>query len=91
MRGKLLGFPIFLAVGLWRATLRIRLVGREHWDAVREAGKPVLFLDEPSSNLDDAGRAVVARVVADQRSRGVAVVASNDAGDLALSDERVTL
>jgi len=51
----------------------------------------VLFLDEPSSNLDDAGRAVVARVVADQRSRGVAVVASNDAGDLALSDERVTL
>ena len=51
----------------------------------------ILFLDEPSSNLDDAGRAVVARVVAEQRARGVAVVASNDAGDLALSDERVTL
>ena len=51
----------------------------------------VLYLDEPSSNLDDAGRAVVARVVAEQRARGVAVVASNDAGDLALSDERVTL
>ncbi|HQR46252.1 MAG TPA: heme ABC exporter ATP-binding protein CcmA [Thermoanaerobaculia bacterium] len=51
----------------------------------------VLFLDEPSSNLDDAGRAVVARVVAEQRTRGVAVVASNDAGDLALADERVTL
>jgi len=51
----------------------------------------VLYLDEPSSNLDDAGRAVVARVVTEQRARGVAVVASNDAGDLALSDERVTL
>jgi lysophospholipid acyltransferase (LPLAT)-like uncharacterized protein len=43
VRGKLLGFPIFLVVGLWRATLRIRLVGREHWDAVKGAGRPVLF------------------------------------------------
>jgi lysophospholipid acyltransferase (LPLAT)-like uncharacterized protein len=43
VRGKLLGFPIFLLVGLWRATLRIRLVGREHWDAVIGAGKPVIF------------------------------------------------
>jgi len=51
----------------------------------------VLFLDEPSSNLDDAGRAVVAAIVAGQRARGVTVVASNDPGDLALSDERVTL
>ena len=51
----------------------------------------VLFLDEPSSNLDEAGRAVVAGVVAAQRARGVAVVASNDPGDLALATERVTL
>jgi heme ABC exporter ATP-binding subunit CcmA len=51
----------------------------------------VLFLDEPSSNLDEAGRAVVASVVAAQRARGVAVVASNDPGDLALATERVTL
>jgi heme ABC exporter ATP-binding subunit CcmA len=51
----------------------------------------VLLLDEPGSNLDEAGRAVVARVVTEQRARGVAVVASNDAADLALSDERVTL
>lgn len=43
MRGKILGFPIFLVVCLWRTTLRIRLVGREHWDAVKDAGKPVLF------------------------------------------------
>jgi len=52
---------------------------------------PVLFLDEPSSNLDDAGRAVVEAVVRDQRGRGLCVVASNDPGDLALADERITL
>jgi ABC-type multidrug transport system ATPase subunit len=51
----------------------------------------VLFLDEPSSNLDDAGRGVVAKVVAGQRARGLCVVASNDPGDLALADERITL
>ena len=43
MRGKILGVPIFLVVCLWRATLRIRVVGREHWDAVRNSGRPVLF------------------------------------------------
>jgi len=43
VRGKILGFPIFLVVCLWRATLRIRLVGRDHWDAVRNSGRPVLF------------------------------------------------
>lgn len=51
----------------------------------------VLFLDEPSSNLDDAGHGVVAKVVAEQRTRGLCVVASNDPGDLALADERITL
>jgi heme exporter protein A len=51
----------------------------------------VLFLDEPSSNLDDAGRGIVAKVVGEQRERGLCVVASNDPGDLALADERITL
>ncbi len=55
-------------------------------------GEPaVLFLDEPSSNLDEAGRAVVAKVVARQRRGGAAVVASNDTRDLALADEVVSL
>jgi len=43
VRGKLLGFLIFLLVGLWRATLRIRLEGKEHWDGVADAGRPVIF------------------------------------------------
>lgn len=34
---------VFLFVCLLRATLRIRLVGQEHWDAVKDAGRPVLF------------------------------------------------
>lgn len=51
----------------------------------------VLFLDEPTSNLDEAGRAVVAKFVARQRRRGAVVLASNDSRDLALADEVVTL
>jgi heme exporter protein A len=51
----------------------------------------VLFLDEPSSNLDADGVEVVARVVAAQRARGIAIVASNDPRDLAMTDRRITL
>ena len=51
----------------------------------------VLFLDEPTSNLDEAGRAVVEKLVARQRRRGAVVLASNDARDLSLADEVVTL
>ena len=51
----------------------------------------VLFLDEPSSNLDADGVDVVARVVAAQRTRGIAVIASNDPRDLALTDTRISL
>ena len=55
------------------------------------SGPAVLFLDEPSSNLDEAGRAIVAKVVAEQRRGGAAVIASNDVRDLALADRVVTL
>lgn len=42
MRGKLLGFLVFLAVGLWRLTLRIRVVGEEHRRGIRASGRPCL-------------------------------------------------
>lgn len=42
MRGKLAGFLVFLAVGLWRSTLRIRIVGEEHRRAIMASGRPVL-------------------------------------------------
>lgn len=51
----------------------------------------VLFLDEPSSNLDEAGRATVAKVVARQRRGAACVIASNDTRDLALADEVLSL
>ncbi len=51
----------------------------------------VLFLDEPSSNLDEAGRAIVAKVVAEQRRGGTVLIASNDTRDLGLADEVMTL
>jgi lysophospholipid acyltransferase (LPLAT)-like uncharacterized protein len=40
--GRFLGFLVFLAVALWRATLRIRLVGGENRDAIVAGGHPVL-------------------------------------------------
>lgn len=51
----------------------------------------ILFLDEPGSNLDDAGRTVVAEVVARQKERGLVVLASNDPRELELATERVSL
>lgn len=55
------------------------------------ADPPVLLLDEPSSNLDEPGRAIVMKVVAEQRQRGLAVIASNDPRDLALADETIAV
>lgn len=52
---------------------------------------PVLLLDEPGSNLDDAGREVVAKVIEDQRTRGITIVATNDAEELGFGDELLNL
>lgn len=41
----------------------------------------VLLLDEPTTNLDAAGIAVVDRVVQAQRRRGITVIATNDPRD----------
>jgi heme exporter protein A len=41
----------------------------------------VLLLDEPTTNLDTAGIALVERVVAEQRARGITVIATNDPRD----------
>jgi len=40
--GKILGFLVFAAVVLWRATLRIRLVGGENREAIIARKRPVL-------------------------------------------------
>lgn len=41
----------------------------------------LLLLDEPSAALDDAGRAITAQALVDQRTRGVALLATNDDRD----------
>ncbi|MEO6326656.1 MAG: lysophospholipid acyltransferase family protein [Thermoanaerobaculia bacterium] len=42
MRGRVLGFLIFLAVCLWRPTLRVRFVGEENRKAAGRRNAPVL-------------------------------------------------
>ncbi len=43
VRSRLLGFLVFLAVGLWRLTLRLSIVGRERRDALRDGGEPIVY------------------------------------------------
>ena len=52
---------------------------------------PLLMLDEPGSHLDDAGRAVVRQVVAHQATRGLVLIATNDAQEIQLAERRLAL
>ncbi len=50
---------------------------------------PILLLDEPSANLDESGRELVASLIEAQRARGVTLLATNDARDLKWCDAEV--
>jgi heme exporter protein A len=52
---------------------------------------PVVLLDEPSSNLDDAGRELLARLVERQRRTGIVVLATNDLRDLSAPDAEILM
>lgn len=52
---------------------------------------PVLVLDEPMSNLDAEGIAIVRGIMQDQLQEGILVVATNDRTDLAAPDREVDL
>lgn len=52
---------------------------------------PVLLLDEPSANLDEAGRDILRSILEAQRGHGLALVATNDTRDLELCDARIML
>ncbi|BCM93794.1 ABC transporter ATP-binding protein NatA [Abditibacteriota bacterium] len=47
---------------------------------------PILLLDEPTANLDDAGRVLVEQLVQQHRGRGVTLIATNDVRDLTMCD-----
>jgi heme exporter protein A len=47
----------------------------------------LLFLDEPTANLDEAGSAIVAEIVAEQKKRGILVLATNEPEEVAFGDE----
>ena len=51
-----------------------------------------LFLDEPTSNLDDAGKKIVYEIIEEYRARAIVVIATNEAEDqkIASSICRVT-
>jgi heme exporter protein A len=51
----------------------------------------VLLLDEPSANLDEAGRDILRGTLKAQRAHGLALVATNDTRDLELCDTRIEL
>jgi len=51
----------------------------------------LLLLDEPGNSLDDSGRAVVEGVAAEQKKRGVLVVATNDARELIYGEKTLAL
>ncbi len=77
-------------------TIRTRFLSTGQRQRVKLAysvlGSPaVLFLDEPGSNLDEAGHRAVEKIVVAQRARGSVVLATNDPVELTLADERVDL
>lgn len=52
---------------------------------------PILLLDEPSTNLDEDGIAVVRQVMAEQKQRGLLIFATNDPREVALGDQVLRL
>lgn len=50
-----------------------------------QARPTVLVLDEPSAGLDEAGRALVERILNEQRERGLAILATNDSKERGLA------
>ncbi|HZK23902.1 MAG TPA: ABC transporter ATP-binding protein [Oscillospiraceae bacterium] len=51
----------------------------------------ILVLDEPTSNLDEAGVALVDTIIRQQKERGIVIMATNEPGEVAYGDQTFTL
>jgi heme exporter protein A len=52
---------------------------------------PILILDEPTSNLDTEGIAMVKEIMREQTQQGILIVATNDLSDVERFDAQVEL
>src|SRR5262249_4540122 len=59
--------------------------------SARRHRPPVLLLDEPGSHLDEEGRALVARLVEEERQRNLVLIATNDEREWRLAEQRIEL
>jgi heme exporter protein A len=60
--------------------------------AVALLAKPeILLLDEPTANLDAAGKAIVADIMAQQQRKGILIIATNETEDLKRVDRIINL
>jgi heme exporter protein A len=50
-----------------------------------------LLLDEPTAMLDEQGRQLVAELVAEQKRKGIVVIATNDERDVGYGEQQVIL
>lgn len=51
----------------------------------------VLLLDEPTAMLDSSGRVLVSEIIAEQKQRGIVVIATNEERDLAYGEQQIVL
>jgi heme exporter protein A len=52
---------------------------------------PFLIIDEPSTNLDQAGREIIYSLMADQKKNGLLIYATNEDGELAFAEQKIIL
>jgi heme exporter protein A len=51
----------------------------------------ILFLDEPTANLDEKGKEIVRQIIEDQKKTGAVVMATNEPGELKFGEKIVRL
>jgi heme exporter protein A len=49
----------------------------------------VLILDEPTANLDDAGKKIVYEIIRQQKQKGIVIIATNESEELSLGEQHL--